>query len=131
MTADDRPLDPRRARALADLLAGTTREDAAATAGVSPRTLRRWQTEPFFAAEYRKRAREIASTAHADLLAATGEAVQALRVAMADGSPATRVRAARSVLEVALRISEDDFEQRLTALEGREANQWPATLHGA
>lgn len=51
------------------------------------------------------------------MLAAQLEAVQVLRRMLHEGSPATRVRAARALLEVGVRIADQDHDERLSALE--------------
>ena len=45
---------------------------------------------------------------------------QALRT----GSPAEKIRAARTILELGLKVAEDDYEERLKRLERLEAT-WP------
>jgi threonine synthase len=97
---------------------------AAFSAGVSERTVRRWLALEVFGAEYRRRSRTLADEAHSDLLAAQRQAVAALREGMSSGSPATRVRAARAVLELAARLTDEDTERRIRELE-RRATSWP------
>ncbi len=48
---------------------------------------------------------------------------------MRDGSPATRARAARAVLEVGIRGRDIDMDERLDALE-EEVRQWAAMKVG-
>lgn len=80
-----------------------------------------------FGDEYRRRARAVSVRAASALLAAQETAVRTLLACMGDeSSPATRVRAARAVLEIAHRISADDLDLRLTELEGR-MTEWHAT----
>lgn len=112
-----RPQQIVAARALA--MTGHSGE-AAAQARVSERTLRRWGTEPAFAAAVRAESRTIGSEATSALLAAQGEAVRVLRAAMRDAhSPATRVRAAVAVLSIGQQVAADDLDHRLDALERR------------
>jgi len=125
MTADDR-LSRIQSRALAALLTSRTILEAATTAGVSERTLRRWLTQPEFASTYRSAAREAASEAVSSLLAAQREAVDVLVACLHDGTPATRVRAARCLLELGVRVGETDVDERLQLLE-REVRSWDTT----
>jgi transposase len=112
-----------QARALAALLACRTVAEAAKVAGVGESTLRRWLgTDPFSSA-YRAAARDAARQATTALLAAQTEAVQVLRSCLREGSPATRVRAARALLELGVRVAADDMDERLSQLE-EEVRQW-------
>ncbi|WP_299051864.1 hypothetical protein [uncultured Nocardioides sp.] len=122
MTGSDRPR-PGWDLALASLLLDGSTPNAAQAASVTERTVRRWLADDDFRALYRARARAAAESATSDLLSAQREAVQALREGMRSGSPATRVRAARAVLEVAQRVTADEIDQRLTDLE-RRASGW-------
>lgn len=124
VSADVRVLNPAQVRALAALLEDGSPKRAAAAAGVNERTVRRWcESEPF-RAEYQRRARLLADDARVDLLAASAQAVATLRAGMASGSAATRVRAARAVLELAARLTDDDLTARLAELERRVAERW-------
>lgn len=122
MSADVRDLSSTQERALANLLLSGSPKRAAVIAGVNERTVRRWLDSETFAAEYRRRSRAIAREAATDLLAAQRQAVLTLREGMASGSHATRVRAARAVMELAARLLDDDMDQRLVDLERRAAN---------
>lgn len=110
-------LRARQARAVNALLGSTTHEQAALSAGVSVRTLRRWRAEPAFAALVRAEARETAAAGRAQLMAAMPAAVSTLRAGLTGGTASTRVRAARAIVELGLRIVAGDVEERLTALE--------------
>ena len=106
-------------RALTVLLTGGSSEAAAEAAGVSGRTLRRWQLSAEFADAMRGEARESFRQAHTQLLAAQLEAVQALRQALRAGSPAGRIRAARTLLELGLKVADGEIDERLQRLERR------------
>lgn len=123
MSANVRPLNSQQERALVALLSHGSPSRAAVAAGCSERTVRRWCASEAFRNEYRCRARQLSADAGIDLLAASAQAVATLRTAMASGSPATRVRAARSVLELASKLQDDDLADRLAELE-RRAGQW-------
>lgn len=82
--------------------------------------MRRWLASEGLQDALRAEGRAQARDATAVLFAAQGEAVAALRDALRAGSPATRVRAARALLEVGLRYLTHDHEERLTDLERSE-----------
>lgn len=124
MTGLDRSTRIRRS-AVDAVLAHRTLDDAADACGVSPRTLRRWRADDDFARAVRERSQSLSRDAHDQLRAAQVEAVDALRAAMRDGTPATRVRAARAVLEVAMRHEASDLDQRIADVEG-VVRRWDA-----
>lgn len=128
MSADEQ-LSRLQTRAIAALMACRTVAEAAKVAGVGESTLRRWLAAGPFASAYRAAAREAAREATTALLAAQREAVQVLRSCLHDGSPATRVRAARALLELGVRVTADDIDERLSQVE-QEVHQWAATSHG-
>lgn len=105
----------------AQLAAGKTVRDAAATAGVSEKTAHRRSADP----EFRKkvsgvRAGLIGSTAG---ILADGmvEAAGALRTLLANSDPNVRHRAAVKLIELGLRASElVDLEARVSELEHAE-----------
>lgn len=130
MTSDVRSQDlsPPQIAALR-VLAATGSSDEAASAGrVTVRTLRRWRSLDGFQVAYREAARRSASEATSDLLSAQSEAVQTLRACLRSGSPATRTRAARAILEIGQRTLEVDLDTRLGELE-REVNKWQHDEH--
>ena len=115
-------LTPKQQKALAALLSEPTIEKAAAKVGVGERTLHTWLHEPAFAAAYRAARREAVSQAVARLQQVSTHAVTVLVNVMANTStpPATRVAAAKTVLEMAIKAVElEDLAARLDALEQR------------
>lgn len=115
----------KRSLAIAALLSSPTIAHAAASAGVSESTLTRWLREEGFLTEYRLAQREALSLAIATLQAAAGSAVTVLRAAMLDQSatPASRVAAARVILEFSFRGAEiADLEERLALIESQLAS---------
>jgi len=102
---------------VAHLVVVAVHEVAVPDAGVSRRTIVRWLADDGFRAEYRRRARALSAEAASAIMAAQGEAVAVLRRMLHEGSPATRVRAARALLEVGARIADDDQADRIAALE--------------
>ena len=105
-------------KALAALLTSPTREQAAAMAGISSRTLRNYLADPEFQAEYRKAFAELVEDATRKVQQTLEPAV--VRGIMEDGEEngQVRVSAARSVLEYGLKLTEQtDILTRLTELE--------------
>lgn len=102
------------------LLEQPSRTAAAQAAGISPRALRSYLSEPAFAAEYRRLQDEMfADAAQRGRQSMTG-AMAALRAVMDDESQngQTRVQAARSLLEFSLKLDErENVLKRLDALE--------------
>lgn len=111
------PIDSRWPLAVAALLAGRGLTEAAAAAGVAPRTLYRWRELPEWRRYYHDAAREALETATGDLRGAASEAVATLRAALGDESPAVRVRAAVAILDFALRAEAADLSDRVARLE--------------
>ena len=110
----------------AQLAAGKTVRDAAATAGVSEKTAHRRAGDP----EFRKkvsgvRAGLIGSTAGI-LADGMTEAAGALRALLADADPNIRHRAAVKLIELGLRTSElVDLEARVSELERADSGDSP------
>jgi hypothetical protein len=111
-------------RAIGTLLGGGTGEEAADASGVTLRTLRRWQDQRGFQDELREQARQSFRRARNQLLAAQEEAVETLWKNLRTGTTADQVRAARALLDLGLKVAEDDYEERLKRLERLEAT-WP------
>ena len=98
---------------------GATIESAARQAGVSESTARRRLADPAFQQQLQAlRADMIQRTAGA-LTAAATEAVRTLlELQKAAAPPAVRLGAARSILEIGIKLRENaDLEERLSALE--------------
>jgi hypothetical protein len=115
-----RPLPPRQARALAALLVAPSVADAARETGVPERTLRRWVGEDTtFRAELRAARVELRAGLSAALRARALEAVDTLATVMGDASSpaASRVSAARTLLELTIRDQAEDLAERMQRLE--------------
>ena len=113
-------LGPKQEAAILALLSSRNVEEAARTAGVSPRALYRWMKEPAFDAAYRAARRAAFAQSVGRLQQASSAAVSTLLKVMVDpGTPAsTKVRAADSVLAHTIKAMElDDIEVRVTVLE--------------
>lgn len=115
-------LSPAQEIAVRVLVSSGSTAEAATAADVTERSVRRWLTDPDFRTAFRAAGRAAASEAVTALLAAQGEAVAALRAALVAESPATRVRAARALLEVGRHAFDEDIEERIERLE--EATRW-------
>jgi transposase-like protein len=106
--------------AILALLSSRTVEDAARVADVTPRTLYRWMKEPVFDAAYRQAKRSAFSQSIARLHQMASAAVTILGKVMVDPNtpPATKVRAADSVLNHTVKaIEHEDIEARVAELE--------------
>ncbi|WP_094604946.1 hypothetical protein SPSIL_017070 [Sporomusa silvacetica DSM 10669] len=105
------------------LLSSPDIQTAAAKACVSESTAWRWLREDEeFQTKYKAAKKQALSVAIAQLQQAAGEAVKTLRdVAAAADSPASsRVSAAKSILELAIKAAEiEEIEQRLSELEAQ------------
>jgi hypothetical protein len=125
--ADPRPddnLTVRQHKALSALMSEPSVSKAAIAAEVPERTLRAWLKRPEFAEAYRAARREATQHAVARLQQASGAAVGVLISLMASSTPATKLGAARTILEFAIRAVElEDLEQRLAALEAQYAQK--------
>lgn len=119
----DRGLRPAQSRALRALLEGVSLEEAAILAHVSQRTLRRWRSDPAFAATLLESQRGVLDAAAGDLQGACQSAVRALRHVVERGGESVPISAvisaARVILELAARFREGaDLDKRISALEG-------------
>jgi hypothetical protein len=115
-------LSPQQEGAIVALLSDPGLTGAAKAAGVGKATLWRWMQQPAFREAYRRARREAVEQARARLQQASGEAVEALREVMndQDAPHASRVSAARTVLDMAMQATnEEEIEKRLAALEAR------------
>ena len=112
------------------LACGATVEAAAHKAGVSPATVYRRLKEPAFVQRLRELRADMVQRAAAMLTAAAGEAVKTLLALQKDAvPPATRLGAARAILELGTRLREvAELEQRLADLEERLGQADPPRL---
>jgi len=110
--------------AIVALLASPSIAEAAKKVGIGTRTLFRWLQDPAFREAYRDARRETVSHAIAMLQAGAMEAVETLRNVMrdAEANAATKVSAAKAVLELSIKAVEvEDLEARIAALEEQQA----------
>lgn len=119
-------LSPKQHKAISGLLVAPTIKEAAELAGCGERTLRGWLDEPTFQAAYQAARRQAVGQAIAQLQQMSSIAVGTLLDLMAFASPAVRLSAARTVLELAIKSVElDDIQARLAALEEAYAKKQP------
>lgn len=105
-------------RAALLLAQGTSCDKAGEAVGVTGRTIRRWREDPAFEAQVREARRAILDEAVAALGAAAREAVDTLRAALTEDSPAIRVRAALGIISALPGLSEHaELNERIAALE--------------
>jgi hypothetical protein len=119
-------------QAIVALLQHPTIGEAASAIGISEATLWRWLQLAEFQARYREARRLAVNQAIAQVQRITAPAVTTLDGVMTSktASPASRVAAARTVVEMALRAVElDDIEARVAALEAVARNQERSTPH--
>jgi len=120
MTGHGAKFGHKKEEAIVALLTTRTTEEAARAVNVSAKTLLRWQKEPEFDAAYRAAKRAAFGQSIARLHYLSSAAVSTLGKVMLDATtpPATKVRAADSILDHTLKaIESDDVEARLAALE--------------
>ena len=111
-------LSRKQEQAITALLAESTIERAARSAGISVVTMWRWLQLTKFQAEYRAARRQIVEHAIASLQKVTSQAIESLSRNLSCGLPAVEVRAALGVLEQALKAQELlEIEARIVALE--------------
>ena len=113
-------LSRKKEQAIIALLEAPTVKEAAEVVGVNPATLYKWMAQPEFEEAYRKARHRAMGEAIARLQQASREAVDTLRDVMGvqAATPASRVTAARTVLELGMRVTEIEvIEVRLKQLE--------------
>ncbi|WP_333767733.1 helix-turn-helix domain-containing protein [Streptomyces sp. IBSBF 2435] len=118
MTVSDLDQKPRAAALLAR---GLSTDKVGAEVGVSGRTVRRWREDPAFAADVREARREILGEITDAIAAASRDAVDTLREALVDKSPAIRVRAATALLGALPAVREHvDLAERIAEIEAAQ-----------
>jgi transposase-like protein len=128
MTGHGAKFGRKKEEAIVALLTHRTIEEAARSIGVDPKTLFRWMKEPEFDAAYRAAKRAAFAQSIARLQHLTSAAVSTLGKVMLDSTtpPATKVRAADSILDHAAKAIEiEEIEARVAALEVAAGNGTP------
>jgi len=113
-------LSRKQEQAIVALIAQPTIPAAAMVTGVADVTLWRWLQRPDFLRAFREARRQVVEQALGEVQAATIDAVQTLRDVMLnpDTPPASRVAAARTILDTAIRgVELLDLESRIADLE--------------
>jgi len=126
MNDKDQKLTPKQEKAIIALLLEKTIQDAAKRVGVTDGTLRRWMGDQIFKTAYTQARAEATSQSMARIQGACTKAVDTLIEIMDDREkpPSTRVSAAKTVLEMAVKATElDVIETRLSALENHIQNR--------
>jgi hypothetical protein len=111
--------DRKKEDAIVALLTNRNIEDAARAAGVGTTTLMRWLKLPEFQRAYREAKKDAFSQAISRLHYLSSAAVSTLGKIMLDSKtpPATRVRAADSILDHVIKaIETEDIDARMVAL---------------
>lgn len=106
--------------ALVALISEPTLREAAKKAGIGEATLWRWLQDPEFQDKYITARRQAVSQSITQLQKISSEAVETLREVMIskETPPASRVTAARAVLEMSIKAVEvEDLAVRIEALE--------------
>jgi hypothetical protein len=127
MTNFDEKLSRKQQKAIVALLANRTVDDAARACNIPVRTMFRWLKEPNFDAAYREAKRAAFGQGIARLHHMASAAVSTLGKVMLDAStpPATKVRAADTILSHTIKVQEmEEIEARIADLE-RIANKNP------
>jgi hypothetical protein len=115
---DDAPNAGRRELALAALIAGQTRAEAAEAVGISKRTLERWAADPTFKAELAEGRRAAYADALGVLKGRALAAVETLGALLKSRNEAIRKQAATELLSFALKAHETgELEERMAAIE--------------
>ena len=100
------PLSSRQVRALPVLAASLNIPQAAQATGVSKRTIHRWLKQENFRTELDRIKSEIAETTRQELKVLTEYSYRVITELMEDPDPMVRLRAARFVIQIGVRICE-------------------------
>ena len=107
---------------MAALACGATVEAAARSAGISQATAYRRQQDPEFCKKLEQMKAEMVQRTSGMLTASGMESVKTLLELQKSAPPAVRLGAARSVLEIGMKVRERaDLEERLATLEAQAA----------
>jgi hypothetical protein len=107
-----------RERAVAALLTHSTIRAAAASIGITERTLQRWQRDPRFVKEWRAARSRLVEHAIGQMQRVAPDAAGVLRQSLKAGRTADRIRAAAAVYDRAIGGEElTDLKERVEALE--------------
>jgi hypothetical protein len=99
------------------LLTTPDRSAAATAAGIGRRTLTRWLATEEFREAYRDASQRRLADTIGILRATAADAVATLRTALGSDNEHVKVRAAVALLEIAVKVDNDELAERVTALE--------------
>ena len=114
-------MTPQKEKALAALLMCKNKKEAAAAAGITPRAITKYLSDPEFQREYAKAFHGLVDDATREAQGALSPAISVLRtIALSDTeSSSARIAACRSLLEYGLRLTEfSDILRELQQLTG-------------
>lgn len=120
-------MTPKQEKVIAALLTNPTKQDAAAAAGISTATLRRYLSDEDFQREYRQALSGLVDEAAAQARQSLAPALQCLKEIVSDKEEATsaKIQASRALLEYGLQIiSVADIESKLQELERLQETEW-------
>ena len=114
-------LSPRQMRAIVEILASPSLEEARRRLRAGKDTIYRWMRDPTFQAEMRRQQEAMVEHAFDRLKAGMAQAVDKLMALMAsDEDSGIQLRAAQTLLDHGIKIVEiQELESRLKILEGR------------
>ena len=111
-------LSQKQEAAVAALLVSGSIGRAAESVGLSERTLRRWLREPEFRAAYLEARRQVVDHSVTLLQSLSASAVHALGEAVRDGRTGEKIKAARAILDLAIKgVETADLAEQLVALQ--------------
>lgn len=117
-------MTPNKEKAIAALLTHATKKSAAEAAGIDPRTMRRYFDDADFQQAYRAAFGSMVEDATRQAQQTIRPALDVLKEIMEDTeiNPAARVTAAKTAIEYAIRLTDqNDLAERLAVLErGRQ-----------
>ena len=118
MSENDRKIRPGEDRLVTALAAGKSIAEAAADAGISERTARRWLDESELRQRVEDARRELTSQALAQLSGAAADAVTTLKDLLTSESDNTKLGAARAILANLISLKDHhELEERIAKLE--------------
>ena len=114
-------MTPAKEKALSALLTNKTKQEAARAAGIAPRTMTLYLSDPEFQMAYSAAFKNLVTDATREAQATLSPAICVLKSIMEDEeeNSSARIAAARSLLEYGLRLTEfNDILQELQTITG-------------
>ena len=114
-------MSPQKEKALAALLMCKNKKEAAASAGITPRAITKYLSDPEFQREYAKAFQGLVDDATREAQGALSPAISVLRTIALDEAENSnaRIAASRALLEFGLRLTEfSDILRELQQLTG-------------